>query len=91
MQSRVMMATKAIHQLGDLSRDAPNYCVVHEDPADPENYIGNWMMGFGFIGVKFPKATTREMTPAEEKWLDDNERGIQVGSLKDFNLGGEIR
>lgn len=74
-----MMATKAIHKLGDISRDAPDYCVVREDAADPDNYIGDWVTGYGFIDVKFPKATTRECTPAETKWFDDNESSLRIG------------
>lgn len=62
--SNYMMATTAIHQLGDISSDTPDLCVVHSE--DEDNYIGNWVTGFGFINVKFPKSTTRPLT-AEEK------------------------
>ena len=64
-KSRYMMATKAIHQLGDISRDEPNLCVVYDE--DEENYIGNWVTGLGFIDVKFHKSTTRELTEAEHE------------------------
>ncbi|MEK9134808.1 MAG: hypothetical protein AAB451_00665 [Patescibacteria group bacterium] len=64
---RYMMATKAIHLLGDISSKTPNLCSIHGE--DDENYIGNWVEGFGFINVKFPKATTRELTQEEkDKW-----------------------
>jgi hypothetical protein len=58
-----MMATKAIHQTGDISRDTPYICVIHSE--DDNNYIGNWVSGYGFIDVKFPKDTTKELTSEE--------------------------
>ena len=65
---KYMMATKAIHQLGDISRDEPDICLIHDQ--DEENYIGNWVTGFGFVDVKFPKATTRELTSKEIQKYD---------------------
>lgn len=64
-KSRYMMATEAIHQLGDISSDEPDLCVVHDE--DEENYIGNWVIGFGLGNVKFPKNTTRELTEEEKE------------------------
>ena len=60
---KYMMATKATHKLGDISRDKPDLCIIYRE--DDENYIGNWITGLGFIDVKFPKATTRELTSEE--------------------------
>lgn len=60
---RLMMATTAIHQLGDISRAKPELCLVTEE--DLNNFYGNWALGFGYVGVRFPKATTRELTEAE--------------------------
>lgn len=60
-----MMATQAIHKLGDISSDEPDLCVIHSE--DEENYVGNWVTGFGFINVKFPKNTTRELTEEEKE------------------------
>jgi len=73
---RYMMATKAIHKLGDISRDVPDLCYVHSE--DEENYIGNWTAGFGFINVKFPKKTTRELTEKEKERYNGTQ--IIVGS-----------
>ena len=70
--ARYMMATRAIHQLGNISRDEPDLCVIHSE--DAENYIGNWVTGFGFINVKFPKSTTRELTDEEK----EKYHGMQV-------------
>lgn len=59
-----LMATTAIHQLGDISRDTPDLCVASEETET--DYIGNWCSGLGFFGVRFPKATTRALTIEEE-------------------------
>jgi hypothetical protein len=42
-----MMATKAIHQMGDISNDTPDICVITEEGLN--NYIGHWVTGFGFL------------------------------------------
>jgi hypothetical protein len=73
---RLMMATKAIHKLGDISSDKPNVCIVFSE--DEENYIGQWATGFGFVNVKFPKATTRELTPDEQEFWQDKINTIRV-------------
>lgn len=62
---RYMMATTAIHQLGDISSDAPDICRVVREEGD--DYIGSWVTGFGFFNVKFPKATTRELNEDERE------------------------
>lgn len=65
--ARYMVATKAIHKFGDISREEPDLCIIHSE--DAENYIGNWVTRFGFFDVKFPKSTTRELTDDEkERW-----------------------
>ena len=61
---RYMIATTAIHQLGDISRDEPDICAIYSETET--DYIGNWVTGFGFVDVRFPKATTRELTEAEK-------------------------
>ena len=73
---KYMMATKAMHKLGDISSDIPDLCHIHE--IGKEHYIGNWVTGFGFINVKFPKDTTRELTEEEVRYY--NTRSIQIGS-----------
>ncbi len=61
--NRYMVATKAIHELGDISDNSPKLCSIHGE--DEKNFIGEWVTGFGFLNVKFPKETTRELTPEE--------------------------
>jgi len=61
--NKYMMATKAIHKLGDISSDTPDLCQISSE--DKENYIGMWVEGLGFFNVKFPKGTTRELTDEE--------------------------
>ena len=63
---RYMMATVAYHRLSDISSDHPTLCDI--DSEDEENYIGNWVDGFGFVEVRFPKATTRELTDDEKSY-----------------------
>ena len=63
---RFMMATKAMSggiQPIDISRDEPDLCQVWSEAGD--NYIGAWETGFGFVNVRFPKATTRPLTDEE--------------------------
>lgn len=73
---RYMMATVAHHQLGDISSDRPMLCDI--DGEDEENYIGNWVEGFGFVEVQFPKATTRELTDDEKNF--HNGRTLMMGT-----------
>lgn len=65
---RILMGTEADHQLGDISRDEPDYFYAVRE--DKKNYYGSWLTGFGFINVRFPKATSRPMTDDEAQWLD---------------------
>lgn len=84
---KYMMATKAIHKLGDISSDEPDLCLIHSE--DNENWIGNWVTGFGFINVKFPKISTRELTCEEiEKY---NKQYVQLSDHPPIklNVGSE--
>lgn len=63
MKPRYVMATKAHHRLGDLSREVPDLCIV--DSEDEDNYYGHWVDGFRFTHVRFPKATTRPLSESE--------------------------
>lgn len=58
-----MMATKAYHQLGEVSRDEPDICYVTKFQSG--HYYGSWISGYGFVNVKFPLETTRELTEIE--------------------------
>lgn len=87
MKNKYMMATKAIHRDKDISSDAYDLCFIHSE--DDDNYIGNWVYGFGFVDVKFPKTTTRDLTQDEiEKYhgtlyfIGDSLQGI-------INITGE--
>ena len=71
-----MMATKAIHKIGDLSRKEEDICIITDE--DGDNYIGMWMTGYGFFDVKFPKLSTRKLTPEEiEKY---NSMYVQISN-----------
>ena len=65
-----MIASKATHKLGDLSRALDvegmymeNLCRVTKE--SETDYYGMWITGMGFFDVKFPKETTRELTQEE--------------------------
>ncbi len=54
-----------VDKSGDISRDEPDICVVFDE--DDDNFYGNWVCGFGFINVAFPKKTTRDLNAKEIK------------------------
>lgn len=66
-KGKYMIATKAIHLMGDLSRSpdggAENLCWISNEFGD--YWIGAWVTGFGFFHVLYPKETTRELTKEE--------------------------
>lgn len=59
-----MMATKAYHKMGNVSSGTADICFIYSE-IDDEFYVGNWVFGFGYFDVLFPKATTRELTAGE--------------------------
>lgn len=73
---RYMMATKAFHMLGEISREVSDLCVIYGE--DEESFIGKWATGFGLVNVKFPKSTTRELTDEEKEYWHG--RQIAIGS-----------
>lgn len=79
---KYMMATKAIHKLGDISRDKEDICRINKETE--KDYIGSWVTGFGFVEVKFPKDTTRKRTPNEIKKY--NSFTYQIGSRAQYKL-----
>lgn len=62
-EKKYMMATKAYHKLGEISSDVPDLCVVRRETET--DWYGSWVTGFGFVDVRFPKETTRELTTDE--------------------------
>lgn len=54
---KIGIATEAYHKLGNISRNELDFCVLKSE--DELNYYGNWLTGYGFIDVQFPKAKTR--------------------------------
>lgn len=81
---KYMMATKAFHKLGDISSDTPDLCYIKHTSIDEKYYIGSWVTGFGFINVKFPKESTRELTDEEIKYW--NSKYIQIASQPPHKL-----
>jgi hypothetical protein len=74
---RVMWATEAHHLMGDISRREGDFAMVYveniekgelkivHDPEYGPCWVGNWITGLGFIEVRFPVATTRDLTWVE--------------------------
>lgn len=87
MKTKYMMATVAEHITGDISRDTEDICIVSKQTKT--NYIGNWVTGFGFANVEFPKKTTRKLTKDEiEKY-----HGMPLsmsGMVSFLNLKNEV-
>lgn len=79
-----MMGTKAFHQLGELSRELDLFITSHETE---KYYIGNWVTGFGFFHVCFPKKTSRRLTPKEIKKY--NKTYVQISSQPAYKLNVE--
>ena len=85
---KYMIATTAIHKMGDISReidpDEPmeNLCRVTEEYDD--EYRGMWVLGLGFFGVKFPKETTRELTQEEIDYC--NTKSVAINNQPGFQL-----
>lgn len=73
---RHVMATKARHKTGDISRDEEDFAWVTHVRVDPKDgrsyYIGRWETGFGFINVEFPVSSCRELSWVEKKFLKDH-------------------
>ena len=65
IEPKYMMATKAYHLMGDISTETPDLCVVHGEEGD--NWVGNWVTGFGVYEREVSKATTRNPTHQGKK------------------------
>ena len=86
MADRFMMATHAFHVLGDISRDQPSLVVI--DGEDEDDFIGQFVEGFGYINVRFPKGTTRELTAAEVEQYNGRVVAEGTGAWR-IRIGGE--
>ena len=65
---------KAIHILGDITRDVYNAELIVVNGEDESNWIGHFAEGFGFCDVKFAKSDCKEATAEEiEMWLKDRD------------------
>ncbi len=63
-----MMAMEATHQTGPLKKlddedNEPELCHVTRTVLD--EYVGQFIEGMGFMGVRFPVKTTRRLTEEE--------------------------
>lgn len=63
---------KAIHKLGDISRDYYNSELIVVEKEEPLNWVGHFAEGYGFIDVKFAKEDCKDATDEEVKmWIKD--------------------
>ena len=69
---------KAIHKLGDISRDVLDAEMIYVYNEDEKNWIGQYCEGFGFVDVKFAKADCRD---ASEEEVDLVRKG-KIKSIK---------
>ena len=63
---------KAIHKLGDISRNYLSAELIFVVSEDENNWIGYYVEGYGFIDVEFAKEDCRDASDEEVKrWLKD--------------------
>lgn len=66
MEAKIMVlkgGSPAIHKLGDIRREEDDWVWVREETED--QYIGQFVEGLGFFGVKFNKTDVRPCTKDE--------------------------
>jgi hypothetical protein len=71
MEAKIMVLkgdSPAIHKLGDIRRKEDDYIWVQEETDD--KYIGQFVEGFGFIGVQFNRTDVRPCTVEEIDYLN---------------------
>lgn len=69
-EANIMWGTVAHHQLGEISR--PDGDFFHVTDEKDEHYVGQWLTGYGFINVRFPKDGVREISWIERRWLAEH-------------------
>ena len=81
---KVMMATKAIHELGDLSSKNPSLCEVFGECKIGRKifFIGSWVIGFGFVNILFPAKTTRDLNKEELEKYAGEEFGTSMLKIR---------
>lgn len=61
----IYISTEAQHLMGDISRDNPDtFTAVGETNTA---YYGQWIEGYGYINVMFPKTSVRKATEEEKQ------------------------
>ena len=71
LESPVLMVATIAYQilangeLRKLTRPESEFCYAKGWSEPDQAYVGNWLEGFGFFDVHFPKASTRPATEAE--------------------------
>lgn len=73
---RYMWATRAFARQNGIGRVKGDICRIERE--DRRNYYGSWVTGYGFINVRFPKTTTRELTQEEREFFHG--KAVVIGS-----------
>ena len=82
------MGKEAHHKLGDISRDEYDLIQVFEE--DEDNCYGNWLTGYGYVDVRFPKTSVRPLTKKEiDKW-EGTKHGISGQYLFTLKIKGAL-
>lgn len=63
----ILEGSHAFHQLGDIGRPGFGSQKIVVDAYKPPWMVGNFLEGFGFMNVHFPKDECREMTTEEKR------------------------
>jgi hypothetical protein len=78
-----MIATNATHgdnwkgaYQHDISRADGDISVITGYDEELGCYVGNWVYGFGLIGVRFDPQTTRDLTP--EEVIEYSQKGYSI-------------
>lgn len=81
IERRYLIGSIAHHVLGPINRQDDIF-VAHRET--DHYWIGNWITGFGFINVLFPKETSRELTEEEKKKYQ--KFTFQIGKQRPYKL-----
>lgn len=65
-----LMAKEGYHKMLNYINDTYAFIVVHSEYKD--FYIGNWLEGFGFVDIQFPKNKTRSLTKEEQEKINNS-------------------
>ena len=72
----ILEGPHAFHQLGDIGRPGFGSQKIVVEAYKPPWLVGNFLEGFGFMSVHFPKVECREMTDKEKREHENGRTAI---------------